>query len=102
MSKEISQEEAKNNFIDACHACARSWFNPESKLSERERVEGVVFSVLNLIDGMSSLPAFDLVLRPHDDDKKFNQNEGQDWYKDGMVINDVMLHELFVRGDDES
>lgn len=59
--------------------------------------EGVAFSILNILDGTTmSLPAFNLTLSPHPDDKEFLQGEGENWYEDGTVINDdVMLHEMF-------
>ena len=37
----------------------------------------------------------DLILRPHPDDERFYRDEGEDFYLDGQVINDTMLHEMW-------
>ena len=63
-----------------------------------EKCNGLAFSILNIFDGTSiELPAMDIVLRPHEDDKEYLRGEGMDWFEDGMVINDCYLHELFYK-----
>ena len=65
-------------------------------MSPRDKLSGLLHSILCYIDGVSgSSPcAFDLVCRPHPDDKQFNIDEGDRWVQDGDVINaGLMLHE---------
>jgi|TARA_Y100000310_G_scaffold54727_1_gene50147 hypothetical protein len=73
---------------------AKYWADQED-ITCRERCDGVIFSILNIFDGTTMLPAMDIVLRPHPDDKAHCQSEGLNWYEDGMIINsDCMLHEI--------
>jgi hypothetical protein len=90
-------EEVREEFLDNIREVARYW----AKLPDRtaqERCDGLAFSILNIFDGTTmSLPAMDISLAPHEDDKAFNQNEGENCFEPGMVINDCMLHEMYYR-----
>jgi hypothetical protein len=71
--------------------------------TEKERMEALCFSLLNILDGGNGgLPAFDLVLAPHPEDRAFQQAQGACWYEPGMVINPVEMHEEWSRLDDAS
>lgn len=54
---------------------------------------------MGIIDGISGgFPcSLDLVCRPHEDDMKYNIENGDDWIDGGTVINDCMLHELVLK-----
>lgn len=101
MSKAKTQEEVTKDFLDQIKAYIHYWQHlPEDRVPDGEdvtrwRLWGVTFSILGILDGSSmGLPAFDLVLRPHPDDKEFFIEQGLDWFEDGMVINEeVILHE---------
>lgn len=90
--------ELRENFMDACRALADYWADPanSSDRSWPDRVRGLLHSFLVILDGQSmGLPAFDVVARPHPDDKAYHQAEGENWIEDGTVVNtDVLLHEL--------
>lgn len=62
-----------------------------------EKCEGVAFSILNIFDGTTMLPSFDISLSPHPNDKEYCIENNENWYEPGMVINNCMLHELFVK-----
>tara|TARA_R110000868_G_scaffold162439_1_gene393707 strand:+ start:40912 stop:41217 length:306 start_codon:yes stop_codon:yes gene_type:complete len=101
MSKAKSVEEVRKEFLYQVSAISSYWASLPNK-TEIERCEGVAFSILNILDGCSSLPAFDLLVSPHEDDKQFNIDEGEDYYEDKMMINNCMLHEEFcaiTKGD---
>lgn len=69
-------------------------------ISDKEKCEGVAFSIMNIFDGAcGGFPAaIDLVLRPHPDDKQYNIENGDDYVVDGMCINEkVYLHELICK-----
>jgi hypothetical protein len=94
MSKPISKEKAREEFLDHVRHLAHYWSRIER--DPLRMCEGVAFSILTAIDGSSALPTYDLVVRPHPDDKTFHENKGEDYYVDGMVINDdVHLHDMF-------
>jgi hypothetical protein len=98
MTEPYTKEEMREMFIDQCRATAHFWSRVEGKTS-RDICDGVVFSILNIIDGMSGgFPAaISLMMEPHPDDKEYNISDGANWVEPGQIINDdVMLHEIFV------
>jgi hypothetical protein len=97
MTRPYTKEEMREMFLAQCKSVAFSW-SREKDRTPREMCNGVVFSMLNIIDGMSGgFPAaINLVMEPHPDDKEFCISEGENWVEPGQVINDdVMLHDLF-------
>jgi hypothetical protein len=90
-------EEARAAFLEQVRMRASFWAHLPNTTQEAA-CDGVVFSILNILDGSSSLPAMDIVLRPHPDDKEFLKDSGENWHEPGTVINgDVMLHEVYYR-----
>ena len=88
-------EEVRQKMLSLMRAYIGVWLK-EDRATERERMEGLVFSILNIFDGTTpDLPAMDIVLRPHPDNRQFAIDEGERWYEDGMVINDCLLHEAW-------
>lgn len=98
MSESKTQEEVKQEFIEAAvRSVVWYWFE-QSSATSKDLCEGVAFSIMSIIDGVSgSFPcSLDLVCRPHEDDKDFNISEVEKWIEDGMVINECMLHEEII------
>lgn len=102
MNKEMTKELARERFLALVRGVAATWAGYELP-NEAERCDGVVFGVLNIIDGNSGvLPALNLVLCPHPDDKAFNLKGGDNYYPAGLVINDdCALHELLQNPPEE-
>lgn len=96
-----TSEEERKKFLD--HICGMiSYWNSEGRsnvpkdLSSRERLEGLVHSILVMIDGGSGgMPAFDISPAPHPDDKEFNKKQGCNWYEPGEIMNDCQLHDQY-------
>jgi len=101
-------EETRALFLDCARMIARYWAGvdlhrarppamPElTPLQDRlERAEGVVFSMLCLLDGVSDgFPAVTLTIAPHPDDKAFHQARGERWYEPETAFNDgVYMHD---------
>lgn len=101
MSKPINKEQAREAFLEHVRSVARYWADPNvSCETVLERCEGVAFSILVLLDGGARLPAHDVVVRPHPEDKAYHIENDDDYYVDGIVINDdCQLHELFYKKD---
>jgi hypothetical protein len=98
MTRPYTKEEMREMFIAQCKAVSFSWSTAKDQ-TPREMCDGVVFSMLNIIDGMSGgFPAaINLTMEPHPDDKKYCISNDENWVEPGQVINDdVMLHEIFV------
>jgi hypothetical protein len=87
-------EEVRQEVIEYLAGMAEYWDSMPNKTS-KEKLDGLVFSFFTMLDGVTSLPAFDLVLRPHENDKEFFISEGENWYEPGMIVNDCMMHEIY-------
>lgn len=98
MSREITKEEAREMVLDHIRVLITYWDTNSCAPTSRDKLEGLAFSMLNIFDGTTALPAFDIVVSPHPDDRAYNEAEGSNYFKTGMVINDdCHLHELFYR-----
>lgn len=96
MSKPISKEQLRGQFLNSVRMYSREWASYENK-TPLQRCDGLAFSIMALLDGSDvELPAFDLVARPHPDNEAYNKAHGQDWVVAGQVINDdVHLHDMY-------
>jgi hypothetical protein len=95
-SRAFTVEEVREEMLNYLKAIANYWADLPDK-TNREKCDGLVFSFLTLLDGCAMFPALDVALAPHESDKAYHQNEGMNWYESGMIINDCMLHELYVK-----
>jgi hypothetical protein len=97
----FTKEELRKGFLDHLRIMARYWAASNHPMTKHELCESVIFSVLCAIDGVAGNVPFslDLVARPHPDDKQSCIEDGENWVKDGMVINDDgYLHdEWFIK-----
>lgn len=89
-----TSEEMRQKFMQAVAAASHYWETIEDP--KGSRVSGLVFSLLTLIDGgNAAMCGFDIVARPHPDDKQFCIDEGINYVERGQVINQCQLHELW-------
>ena len=95
MSNPRTKEECREMFLDQVRHLCKYW-DDVPKDTSLEKLEGLAFSILCIFDGSTmAMPAIDLVLRPHEDDEEYYKDRGEDWFEDGMCINDdVHLHEI--------
>ena len=95
-------EEVRDMMLNHIHTMVDYWAGVEAMRGDRpltvkDRVEGVAFSILVMLDGHSmTLPSVTLKLDPHPDDKEFMRSEGENWFEPGMEITDV-LHDHFYK-----
>jgi hypothetical protein len=98
-----SADDLLSEFMDGCRGIVRYWATrAPANYSHAQRLSGLMHSMLVMLDGCSSAfpSSIELVCRPHEDDKAFQQAEGEDWIEDGTVITDnVMLHELLYQDE---
>lgn len=96
-------EEMRKMFLDHLSATVRYWATTDISRPEFAkdlakqgevlyRLEGLMFSFLVALDGGTGLPAFDLIPSPHESDKDYHQENGENWW-DTIVINNTQLHE---------
>lgn len=98
VSQAYSKEQVREGFLEQLRFLAKYWSKVEGQ-SDLEKIEGAIFSVLNIIDGTGSpFISMDLVLRPHPDDKQYHIDNEEPYFENGMVINDdAYLHDLFYK-----
>lgn len=96
-----TSDEIKDEFLGEIRSCVRFWSQNSRQMEEKtieDRLNGLAFSILSVIDGTSSLPAFNLAVSPHPDDKGYCQEQGENWYENGTVINsNAHLHEEYYK-----
>ena len=69
-------DEVRQELLEQIRATVNYWATLPDK-TPIERCDGVAFSILNIFDGTTiSLPAMDICLAPHPDDKEYNQQNG--------------------------
>lgn len=105
-------EETRAHFLDHARMVAMYWASvdlertrlptqpPLTPVQERiERAEGVVFSMLTLLDGCTEFPAVLLSIETHPTDEGFHKSRGERWYENGLAFNgDVHLHDELGHG----
>lgn len=95
-------EELRDMLLDHMRGVAAYWadVNPGS-MSVKERIEGAMFSTLSMLDGCTmDICAWDLVARPHEDDKEYLRSQGENWIEPGTVIS-TALHEFWHKRPQE-
>lgn len=91
-SRPMTVDEARVELLNEVREIVDYWAQLPGKTA-KERCRGVAFSIFAELDGESeSLPAVDLVVRPHPDDKEYQKSRGKNWHVDGMVLNETELH----------
>lgn len=94
MSKAYSHEECQKMFLDHVRNMVSYWLDEKRTPETKEKLNGLAFSILVLLDGGTSLPGFKVVPTPHPDDKQFQIDEGDDYWPDDVDIAGG-LHEMF-------
>ena len=97
-SREYTQDEVRDMFLDYVRGITEYWLELPNKTT-KERMEGLAFSILTCLDGGTSLPGFIVAPAPHESDKEFHQDRGENWFPDNTESNvncDIAggLHEL--------
>ncbi|MGK0174050.1 MAG: hypothetical protein ACI9AT_000413 [Ulvibacter sp.] len=107
MSKEKEASEIKSEFLNHVREIVDEWESYTTKTC-KEKLEGVAFSIVATIDGSSAaLPAFILAPAPHEEDKQYCIDNGEDYYpenQDGSVKGDIagFLHDEFYQKEESN
>jgi hypothetical protein len=95
----LTAEEVRARFLDLVHSYVRYWDQEVEGQDTRERLEGLAFSILVILDGGSvSLPAFAVTPAPHPSDEEFHRSRGEDWFPEGVDIAGDLHHEFVGKG----
>ncbi len=97
--KPYTPEEIRQKLYSYLKGLCAYWSNikPEGShnTTEKERMEGLCFSILVMFDGGTCFPAMDIRMSPHESDKQYLLDRGERYYEPGMLINDCSMHDEF-------
>lgn len=94
-------EEVREHFLNHVRNMVDYWDRHVERETTRERLSGLAFSLLVLLDGGTHLPGFVVAPAPHRDDREFHISEGKNYYPEAPEVEcDIagFLHELFYNG----
>lgn len=101
VSRPLTTEEMQDAFLDHVQACVCNWEAESLQKSVRERLEGLAFSILVLLDGEAVMyPGCQVIPTPHPDDEQFHRQKGSNWYPSGVDIAGS-LHERYCQKSSE-
>lgn len=98
-ARAYTADEVREKFLAHLHALVDYW-STETRVSDpKEKMEGLVHSILVTLDGCSGdMPSFSLVVQPHPDDEQFHRDLDENWYPNGLAIEGTaMFHEEWSR-----
>ena len=84
--REYTTDEVRELFIDHVNHMIQYWANARDNENRtlREdtlwRLEGLTHSIFAALDGNSALPAFIVAPMPHENDRAFNEDRGENWF----------------------
>jgi hypothetical protein len=99
--REKTEEEVRNEFLDYMWAIIDYWEKESRAVTSRDKLEGLMHSVLATLDGSAAvLPAFIVAPLPCEEDKEYDISKGENYYPYNNPDNikcDIggSLHELF-------
>jgi len=109
MCRQHTDEEMIDRFLSACESTLEYWLREERAPTVREKMEGMLFSLLVMFDGCTdNTPALDILPSPHPSDKEYCQENEENWWpqlpedyqdrEDFRPINaNVSLHDLLCK-----
>lgn len=96
MIEPYSPQECRQKIYEHMRSLCEYWSVKSRRETERERMEGLCFSILTMFDGCTmDLPAMDIRMAPHKDDKAYLIEHGERYFEPGMLINNCHLHDEF-------
>lgn len=103
-SRSYTEEEVRDMILKHIRALSSYWADlPDIDkatgrvITIKDRCDGVAFSILSMLDGCSmEIPAINLKLVPHKEDKDFLIQNNENWFEPDMELSFV-LHEHFYK-----
>jgi len=88
--REYSKDEVQKQYLELIWSYIDYWHNLPNKTC-REKMEGLAFGIMVILDGESALPGCIVVPCPHPDDRKYHEDQDENWFPEN--------HELSVNCD---
>lgn len=101
LSREKTDTEVRNEFISSVKSLVDYWNNVSDK-NTKEKLEGLAFSILSMLDGVTGMPRFIVAPDPSPEDKGYYIDNNKNYYSENYESNvkcDISgcLHELFCK-----
>ena len=101
MARELTENEVRDRLLKQIWATVEYWEKESRATETRDKLSGLAFSILAMLDGSNiNIPAFVVAPRPHQDDKDYNKERGENWFPENhkaKIACDIggSLHEYF-------
>jgi hypothetical protein len=86
MSREMTGEECRDALLAHLRALVVRWEHESRVTTVREKLDGLVFSILVALDGHADLPAFRVIPDPHPDDQGYDRVNGDNWWPEDVEL----------------
>lgn len=100
--RQWTEKEIREKFLRQVAGMSEYWAKLQpvdgTPKTVQERLDGLAFSILAMLDGCNiGIPGFIVAPAPHDDDKEYCINEGENWFPQQADLCDIGggLHELY-------
>lgn len=90
--REYTADECRAMFLDQIAAMVRYWHRERRATTAMAKLNGLVHSLLVILDGGSALPGFEVRTSPHLDDAESLRAEGENWWPAGVDIAGGLHH----------
>lgn len=97
----LTKEEARERFLKEVWNIVWCWEKRAPDKTQLERLEGVAFSILTLLDGdVGTHPGYLVIPNETPEDQQWRKDQGDDWYPLNVVSEDECdigggMHEHF-------
>jgi len=101
--RQMTEGEVRARFLEYVWHTIRYWFESTRNPGTLDKMEGLAFSMLTMLDGgRMGLPSFIVAPASHPDDPEYSKEHGEDWYptnEDSEVDCDIAggLHDEFQK-----
>lgn len=92
--RESTREEIQAEYLKYAAAMVIYWLNEDRRPTALEKMNGLVFSLLVMIDGESSMPSCKVIPHSTQESQAYRKHDGENWYPQGVDIAGN-LHEIW-------
>lgn len=98
MSRAYTEEEIREDFLEHIRGLVDYWENESRAKTSKEKLDGLAFSILSMLDGCSGdMPAFEVKAIGTEEDIEYFKSLDENYYPlEGEDISGY-LHELFYQ-----
>jgi len=89
MARELTKKEVRKRFLEQIRVYVDYWEHEPRTPDIHGKLDGLVFSILNILDGTTNLPGFAVIPVPHETDKDYRIERGEDWYPPDNLPDDA-------------